>query len=383
MVQKVVLLKSHVAQQGGLEKYASRIAHGFVDRGLDVCILTTGKQPPLEHPDISVHSIQTCRWPAFWRMEQFDHFVSHFLSNHPADIVFGMDRNRTQTHYRAGNGVHAAFLKSRGLIEGKIKQLSFKINPLHLKILQLEKEAFETPSLQKLFANSHMVRRQILETFRIDPGKIEVIHNGVEWHEMENDFNSWPLKKEANTKRFGLDPNKFHFLFIGNGYLRKGLDQLMRAFARLSKDAHLSVIGKDSRLEKYQELAHQLNIDSSITFFGPQKDIRPFYQMADALAIPSFYDPFANVTVEALAMGLFVVSSQSNGGCEVLTKDNGTVIPDLLDLDSIQESLSTALQHPKTFESSSQIRNSVQHLDFSHQLPRLIDSCLDRGNHGP
>ena len=46
----------------------------------------------------------------------------------------------------------------------------------------------------------------------------------------------------------------------------------------------------------------------------------PFYQMADALVIPSFYDPFANVTVEALAMGLFVLSSKHNGGPEILTK---------------------------------------------------------------
>ena len=67
-----------------------------------------------------------------------------------------------------------------------------------------------------------------------------------------------------------------------------------------------------------QALAAKLNIQRRVTFFGPQKEIRPFYQFADALVIPSFYDPFANVTVEALAMGLFVVSSKSNGGHEIL-----------------------------------------------------------------
>ncbi|MBF8262378.1 MAG: WabG [Parachlamydiales bacterium] len=383
MVQHIVLLKSQVGQHGGLEKYASRIAQGFLDQGMDVSILTTGlSRDPIHHRDVTVHSIKTCRWPAFWRMEQFDRFAQRFLHEHPADLVFGMDRNRFQTHYRAGNGVHAEFLRSRSLIESLPKQMSFYLNPLHLKILQLEKCAFENPALIRLFANSHMVRRQILEHYRTDPSKIEVIHNGVEWKEMENDFHVWAnVRKNAALDR-GLDPSVFHFLFIGNGYLRKGLKQLLRALALIKKEEfHLSVIGKDSHWEEYQALAQALGIRSRITFFGPQKEIRPFYQIADALVIPSFYDPFANVTVEALAMGLFVVSSLSNGGHEVLSSDNGTVIPNLLDLDSIAESLLIALRHPKTIESAQKIRQSVQRLDFSHQLQLLIHSCLGK-SHG-
>ena len=127
----------------------------------------------------------------------------------------------------------------------------------------------------------------------------------------------------------------------------------MVALSRLKeKEFHLSVIGKDNRWEDYAALAEKLKIQSKVTFFGPQKEIRPFYQFADALVIPSYYDPFANVTVEALAMGLFVVSSKSNGGHEILTSENGTVISNLLDVDSVAESLSIALRHPKTPDSS-------------------------------
>lgn len=383
MVQHVVLLKSQVAQHGGLEKYASRIAHGFLNHGMDVSILTTGIQrDPIHHPDIEVHSVKTCRWPAFWRMEQFDRFVSRYLDDHPADLVFGMDRNRYQTHYRAGNGVHAAFLKSRVYTENWFKQASFYFNPLHLKILQLEKQAFENPNLVKLFTNSYMVRQEILDYYRTDPNKIEVIHNGVEWKEMENDFHLWPSLRKTLALDKGLDPSVFHFLFIGNGYLRKGLKQLLHSLSLIKeKEFHLSVIGKDSHWEEYQTLAQNLKIKSRVTFFGPQKDIRTFYQIADALIIPSFYDPFANVTVEALAMGLFVVSSKSNGGSEVLKPENGAVIPDLLDRESLAHSLSIAMQHPKTIQSAAEIRNSVEHLDFSHQLPALIHSCLTSSRH--
>lgn len=380
-MKRVVLLKSQVAQHGGLEKYASRIANSFLDHGMEVSILTTGLKNNLSiHPNISIYSTQTCRWPAFWRMEEFDHFVQKHLKVHPADIVFGMDRNRSQTHFRAGNGVHAAFLKSRSYLESKLKVFSFRFNPLHRKILEIEKTAFENPDLQKLFTNSEMVRNQILEHYRVDANKIEVIHNGVEWHEMENDFNEWKNVKEKAALKKNLNPADFHFLFIGNGYLRKGLIPLLSAFAELrKKNVHLSIIGKDSDIDHYQKMAEQLGITDQVSFFGPQKEIRPFYQIADAFVIPSFYDPFANVTVEALAMGLFVVSSKFNGGHEILSEENGIIIDNLFDPDSFKNSLSIALNHPKTESLSQQIRQSVKHLDFSKQLNRLILSCLKRG----
>jgi len=107
-----------------------------------------------------------------------------------------------------------------------------------------------------------------------------------------------------------------------------------------------------------------------VEFFGPQKEILPFYKKADALVIPSFYDPFANVTVEALAMGLFVVSSKTNGGSEALTKTNGVVVKD-----SLIDALETALKKPKTKERASQIRESVKHLDFSNQMRLFLEAC--------
>ncbi len=372
-MKKIVLLKSCVSNSGGLEKYASRIASRFLDKGCDVTLLTQGKAPSIE--PIRIFAAKTWSWPAFVRMEQYDRFVNNWLETHPADLVFGMDRNRRQTHLRAGNGVHAAFLQSRILTEGRLKWLVCQANPLHRKILELEQAAFENPCLRKLFTNSHMVKRQILERYRTDPNKIEVVHNGVEWHEMQGAFDAWESERPFIIKRLGLDPAHFHLLFIGNGYLRKGLGQLLRALGALKrKDISLSVIGKETHWEKYRDEARRLGLN--VHFFGPQKDPRPFYQMADALAIPSFYDPFANVTIEALAMGLFTVSSKTNGGCEILTPENGAVIEKLTDPDAIAAALAIALARPKTAARAKKIRKSVRHLDFSHQMPLLIDAAL-------
>lgn len=375
-MKRVAILKSKMEAGGGLEKYAFRIAQAFVDRGAEVTVLTA--HPPRSFSSsLSFHAQpKSFCCPSFVRIEQFDRFTQNWLSQTKPDLVFGMDRNRMQTHFRAGNGVHAAYLDSRVLTEGKFKRWVCSINPLHQKILQIEKEAFENPRLQKLFANSHMVRGQILDRFAIDPAKVEVIHNGVEWKEMEKDFNQWESGRAASLSKWDLDPNCFHFLFIGNGYLRKGLDPLLEAMARLpNREIHLSVVGKDKRISFYQEKCKKLGLSNRVRFFGPQKEIRPFYQLADALAIPSFYDPFANVTVEALAMGLWVISSKSNGGHEILSPGNGAIIENLLDVESVKDALLSAFSRPKTPLSALAARRSVEPLDFSKQLNTLMDAC--------
>ena len=371
----VVLLKAHLNQGGGLEKYAMRICNAFLQKGNEVTFLTA--KPPVGMMQASYAVFPPRNFlPKFLQIEQFDREVGRHLAKMNADIVLGMDRNREQTHIRAGNGVHAAFLKSRMFSEGKAKYWLCHLNPLHRKILQIEKAAFENPRLKKVFVNSYKVQHELLEYYAIEPGRIEVIHNGVEWKEHEPLFQTFEADREATLQHFGLNGNRFHLLFIGNGYKRKGLDVLLKALSLWKfKDFHLSVIGKEKRLRWYQWKTKQLQLENQVRFFGPQKNVIPFYQMADVLVIPSFYDPFANVTLEGLSLGLFVISSKENGGSEVLTEQNGTCIENLTKIETVLSALDRSLLYRKTKDRAHRIRSSVAHLDFSLQLSKLIDAC--------
>jgi len=341
MGKKVVLVKPPAKRPGGLEKTAAQIGSAFQDRGHEVVWLT--------------HS--PASWlPGFLRLEQFDQYVQSWVKQHPADIVFGFDRIRKQTHLRAGNGVHAAYLETRSLW----KRATCFMNPLHRKILSIEKEAFEFPGLQKLFVNSEMVKRQILERFSVDEKKIQVIHNGVAWDGMQRDFDAWPEAK----RKLGLTEG-YHLLFVGHGFQRKGLDLVLKALPR--DNVHLHVIGHDKHIEQYRAQ------NPSVTFYGPRTDVRTFYQLADALVIPSFYDPFANVTVEALAMGLHVISSKNNGGHEVLMPETGTITE--LSVDSLAAALQNAMQQPKTLSRALRARDSVKHLELANQMQILVEAC--------
>jgi len=377
MTTKVVILKSRIAHQGGLEKHALRLANGFAKRKCKVIILSCGHEEFKGQP---FHVINLCPYRKLnaSRLRRYDALCNQWLQEHGANVVFGMERTQNQTHYRAGNGVHAQYLKQRRLSDSLLKRASFAINPLHRTILSLERSCFESPSLKKLFTNSYMVRQEILNHYNTDPEKIETIHNGVEWREMQQDFDAWQDQRRTLLMQWGLNKDKYQLLFIGQGFRRKGLQFLLQGMSALNRqDIQLSVIGKDREAHKFQKMSQKLGLAQQVKFFGTRSDVHRFYQAADALAIPSIYDPFANVTVEAQAMGLFVISSKYNGGKEILNPKSGHVIENLDDADSVAESLKIAINHPKTALSAASIRKNTQHLDFSYQLDKVLTSTLN------
>ena len=372
---RVALLKSQINARGGLEKYTLRLAKAFAEKGLDVVLLTSaydGKTPAMP-PGVAAVNLGKRRLLSVACLLEFNRACSRWLRSNPQDIVFGMDRNPSQTHYRAGNGVHAAYLQLRCELEPWYKTWSFALNPLHRKLLQLEKQAFEDVNLKILFTNSHYVKQQILDLYATDPGKIEVVHNGVEWHEMQAAFDQWPTEAGKLKSALKRDPSSLQLLFAGHGYLRKGLSCLLEGLAICKRrDIQLSVVGKDRNLQRWIRRARELGLGDQVAFYGPQPSLKPFLQMADVLTVPSLYDPFANVTVEGLAMGLSVVSSPMNGASEILTSETGVVLSDLFDPECVAAALDAAYAKRKTLTTAQAIRASVKHLDFSSQLEKIV-----------
>ncbi len=376
----VTLIKSELFRQGGLEKYSWQIAEDFCALETPVTVLTTGNPtPPFQHPLLKIVSLPVEHRLSVLNVLHFDKACHDYLSAHPTPIIFSLDRNRYQTHIRAGNGVHAAYLNRRSREEGWRKKCSFVFNPLHRAILSLEKTAFEHAQLKTLFTNSEMVKKEVLAFYQVDPNKIQVVHNGVEWQALHPVFETWESHKIDSAQKLSLNPDHFQFLFVGHNFRRKGLEKLLHALSWIKEEPfQLSVVGKEKNLVAFKTCAQKLGLGEKVFFFGPQKNVFSFYQIADCLVVPSLYDPFANVTIEGLAMGVFTLSSKNNGGHEVLTSQNGLIIPDLDDPSSFAAALKQALKRRKSPATAAAIRQSVKHLDFSLQLRKITESSLSK-----
>lgn len=369
---RLLFIKQEILPKGGLEKYTKKLVQAFLAHGCETTLLSaSGGVPVFE--GAKVEHLPLKGLFGFERLKAWDRITKNYSDRYPADCIFSLDRITCPTHIRAGNGVHAAYLQRRST--SFLKRCSFRINPLHRTLLQLEKTALSSPHLQRIIVNSKMVGQEMQEFYGIDHSKIAVCHNGVEWQEMASDFAQWKDTRECLQQELALPRDSFLFLFAGHHYQRKGLDYVLHALAN-TNGAHLLVVGNETKLSRYQELVRRLGLEKRVHFLGPRQDMRRLYAVADALVVPSLYDPFANVTVEALAMGLFIVSSGFNGGKEILNPSSGVVIEDLFDPSSVQAALEHAMLYPKTLHSAEAIRRQYVSFDFSIQLPYLIQKCL-------
>ncbi len=352
MIRRVALLARKFDQGGGLEKSARALAKSFSMHGADVTLLTQEASEKYRSIEIPKRGFLSYR-----KLKNYDIDCQKVLKQESFDIIFGLERNSSQTHYRAGSGVHRTYLQRRNELEPKA--IPFAINPLHRTILQLEKSCFEDPKLRILFTNSKMVKEEILEHYQTAPEKISVIYNGVEWEQYEQPF----------SKRCCSASN--HLLFIGHGFERKGLALLLKALGLLKNLSwKLTVVGKDKNIKKYQSYAKKLKILEKIDFAGETNPL-PYLQQADTLIIPSIYDPMANVTLEALAMGLYVISSPYNGGKELLTEESGVVLNSLTDSQRFAQTIEASFEKRKEPQT---IRQSVKEYTQENQLNKIVNA---------
>jgi UDP-glucose:(heptosyl)LPS alpha-1,3-glucosyltransferase len=127
------------------------------------------------------------------------------------------------------------------------------------------------------------------------------------------------------------------WLLAGSGLRRKGLDVALRALAAAGGPGELWVAGRDGPAP-WERLAAQLGVLERVRFLGARDDLEDVYAAADALLLPTRYDAFANVCLEALAAGLPVVTSGANGAAATVA-DAGVVVEDAEDVAGFAKAL--------------------------------------------
>jgi UDP-glucose:(heptosyl)LPS alpha-1,3-glucosyltransferase len=152
------------------------------------------------------------------------------------------------------------------------------------------------------------VADQIVARFDFPPSKIDVIYNGVPY----NQFSSGD--RQLGRQALQLQPDDYVILLVGAGAERKGHDIARQALRKLGHPKARLVI-----------------IDAP-----PPVAMPHVYAAADVFLLPTLYDPFANVTLEALAAGLPVITSAQNGAAEIIQSEtNGLVLPRADDINLI------------------------------------------------
>ncbi len=209
----------------------------------------------------------------------------------------------------------------------------------------------------RLVAATPLEKAQMSWLYGADADKISVVPAGVDL----NLFHPVP-RAEAKT-RIGISPHCGMILFVGRIQPLKGIDTLMRAMKRVvnqypdfRENLCVSIIGgdpqPDSELERMEferlnRLQAELGISDLVTFLGAkdQDTLVYYYSAAEMVVMPSHYESFGMVALEAMACGTPVIGSDV-GGLSFSIEDgfNGYLVPGK-DPDALADKIALLLRH--------------------------------------
>ena len=316
---RIALAHMRHAGTGGTERYLDLLARHLAARGDEVTIVCRSHEEA-RHPAVRFRVLRDFAIGGAWRMWAFARALERHVARESYDLVLGLGKTWTHDVIRLGGGCHQTYLETahdatlskaeRALGKGFLK---------HRLALKIETRALAPGHFRVVITNSDMVRRDVMRRHAVPEQAIEVIYNGVDlerFHPRHRNEAGGDLRRSL-----GFDEQDTVVLFLGSGYGRKGLDRVLEAFPELvarRPRAKLMVVGYDSAQATFEARAQQLGIAPNTRFLGGRRDAEHCYGAADLYVLPTRYDPFANSTLEALASGLPVITTDTNGGAELI-----------------------------------------------------------------
>jgi glycosyltransferase involved in cell wall biosynthesis len=174
-----------------------------------------------------------------------------------------------------------------------------------------------------LLATSHFLKKELVELYGVEEKRIHVIHNGADLKV----FQPREMARAEIIKKHGLRENSKIVLYLGGARLVKGPLVLLEAFKDIHNEldeATLLFVGKAMKNQvsgSFRRLIATLEEKKAMLFLDkiPYLELPYYYSAADVVTVPSIYDTFPKVVLEALACKTSVVASDTGGISEMIT----------------------------------------------------------------
>jgi UDP-glucose:(heptosyl)LPS alpha-1,3-glucosyltransferase len=233
-----------------------------------------------------------------------------------ADIVLSFARIVDADILRSGGGAHSSYVRAARQWQSGPARIAMQLSPYHRVQMMVERRGFNSPRLKRVIAVSNLVRDDLVRTFALPPAKAVTLYNGVELDRFVPEYDA--AARDQIRREFGVADSRPAVMFVGNGFARKGLRFLIEAWPAIGNSARLIVVGTDQAAASYERLVRRLGLDERVRFLGRRTDVDRLMRGADAFALPSLFEPFGNVAMEAMASGVPVLTTALCGVAEVV-----------------------------------------------------------------
>jgi len=199
----------------------------------------------------------------------------------------------------------------------------------------------------KIIVTSKSMLNEITNTFKIPNDKISIIPNGIDISEFNIQVNPFEIKRNI-----GIGEDKKLVLFVGRITSQKGVTYLIQAVPKIlasHPDARFVIVGDGWELGTIKNMIYSMGLGEYVKTLGflPDHTVKSLMKAADVMVVPSIYEPFGIVALEAMASGTPLVASDVGGLSELVEhgKTGLKIYP--ANPDSIAWGINTILSNPQ------------------------------------
>lgn len=288
---------------GGGGILAEELVKRLLKKGHAVNVITTGSPSDKKvktQPSLTIHRLGN-----FLKFSPLQKVVFGYWAGrkarrlkgvvHGHTLFFPLDKKRTiYTFHLTQLGELQALQK----MENKSATI---VISMMLKMLYLIWEKYIIKNSSKIIAIGETVKNELLQ-LGAKPEQIEVMPNTINFKDYQR---LGPTKVKKLRLKYA-NPNTKIIFCIGRLLPRKGFQDIIKAVSLLSDgNDKLLIAGEGGYKKNLVKLAVELKLEEQVVFLGkiPQDKVKNFYSIADVTVIPSIYEPFGLVVLEAMACG--------------------------------------------------------------------------------
>ncbi len=314
--------------EGGLARHVRKLSEALVERDVEVHVLTRGgEESPAEEQSggVAIHRIREPKRPT--DLGEFVAWVERMNSDMLAagvdlgdrysfDLVHGHDWLVANACDHLAKRFAAPLVTTIHATEyGRHQGWVDKHPQTYIHGV----ERWITNRSQRVIACSHYMREQIVDIFGVEERRVNVIPNGIDPDDLQAQD---PAELERLRAEFAAPEQKL-VLLIGRLVYEKGFQLALEAMPRVLEEApgtRFLVAGSGTHEAELHRQAEELGLMDHGTFLGWIGDdvLHSLYRIADLTVVPSIYEPFGLVALEAMASGCPCIVADTGGLREVV-----------------------------------------------------------------
>jgi glycogen(starch) synthase len=336
---------------GGIARHCEGLAKAQVQQGHDVYLFTLdfpGSPSYEEMGGIKVYRASTeLGHPNFltWVL-----LFNHFLSKKMADLIKLVDFDVMHVHdwLAAFSGITFKHYTKKPLVltvhstevgraQGLHSPDSFSINGI---------EWWAIYEADRVIVCSHSMKDEICNHFNLPEKKVDIIPNAIDSSKYQI-----PVDRGTIRQRYGVGWGEKLILCVGRLVPQKGVEYFIRAIPQIARshpEAKYIIVGEGWSRDILEAEAKATGHANKIRFTGfvSDKEVINLMASADALIVPSIYEPFGIVALEGMATGVPVVASKVGGLAEVIEHEKTGLFVYPRNIDSIAWGIDKILSDP-------------------------------------